>query len=186
VNYGRASGVGGAGDHSGWALFVAQGFGVGRLPVAPGTFGSLVGLGWTVLLLQSRSAWLILAGLLAGIVLSVWLTGQAERMLGQRDPGSVVLDEIVAMPVCFAAWIGLEWLRLGRRPELGHLLTGSGWLWPVGIFLAFRFFDVVKPWPVRQSQRLSGGWGVTVDDLLAALYVNVVTLGLGLARAPLS
>jgi len=167
-------------------LLVAQGLGVGRLPVAPGTFGSLVGLGWTALLLQSRSPWLILAGLLAGIVLSVWLTGQAERILGQRDPASVVLDEIVAMPVCFAAWIGQEWVRLGQRPELGRLLGGSGWLWLVGLFLAFRFFDIVKPWPVRQSQRLSGGWGVTVDDLLAALYVNAATLALGLGRATFS
>ena len=92
-------------------LFVAQGFGAGRIPFAPGTFGSVVGILWTALLLATRSFWWYLAALFASIALSVWLCGEAERILRKRDPGSVVLDEIVAIPVCFLAWI------LARAPS---------------------------------------------------------------------
>jgi phosphatidylglycerophosphatase A len=53
----------------------------------------------------------------------------------------------------------------------------------IGIFALFRFFDILKPWPVRQSQKLPGGWGVTVDDVLAAGYVNIVAL-VALSFAP--
>jgi phosphatidylglycerophosphatase A len=61
-------------------------------------------------------------------------------------------------------------------PRLEEILGGQHWLAALGVFVAFRFFDVLKPWPVRQSQSLPSGWGVTVDDLLAALYVNAVVL----------
>ena len=88
-------------------LWLAQGFGVGRIPVAPGTFGSVLGLLWFTLLLLSGSWWCLLGGGVAGLGLSVWLCGAAEKILGQTDPGSVVLDEIAAMPVCFFAWLGI-------------------------------------------------------------------------------
>ena len=86
-------------------LFVAQGFGVGRIPFAPGTFGSLVGLAWFALLLTGYNLWAYFGGTLLGLALSVWLCGAAERILGKKDPGSVVLDEIAAMPVCFLPWV---------------------------------------------------------------------------------
>src|SRR5271170_393685 len=76
-------------------LWIAQGFGVGRIPIAPGTFGSIVGLGWLALLLCVPSWPLFIAGNAAAVALSVWLCGEAERMLNKKDPGSVVLDEIV-------------------------------------------------------------------------------------------
>jgi phosphatidylglycerophosphatase A len=156
------------------ALWIAQGFGVGRIPVAPGTCGSLVGLLWTAVLLATGSLWLYAAGALAGALASVCLCGVAERILGRKDPGSVVLDEIVAVPLCFAGWIGLCLWRTGQMPLPERLLAGQGWWLTVGVFGAFRFFDALKPWPVRQSEALPGGWGVTADDLLAALYVNLL------------
>jgi phosphatidylglycerophosphatase A len=155
-------------------LWIAQGFGAGRLPRAPGTYGSVVGLGWLALLLGLKSWPLFLAGNALAIALSVWLCGAAERTLGRKDPGSVVLDEIAAMPLCFTGWLAAAWWPQHHWPDLA-----SFWArWPliIGVFALFRFFDVVKPWPVRQSQNLPGGWGVTVDDLLAAVYVNVVVL----------
>lgn len=147
---------------------------MGRIPVAPGTFGSVLGLGWFALLLLPGNLWGFIGGTLAGLAISVWLCGAAEKILGQTDPGSVVWDEISAIPLCFAAWVGVLCAHTGTLPPPGYFFA-SRHLWlTLGIFGAFRLFDVWKPWPVRQSQKLPGGWGVTVDDVLAAVYVSAV------------
>jgi phosphatidylglycerophosphatase A len=167
-------------------LWIAQGFSVGRIPFAPGTFGSVLGLGWFALLLASGRIWVLLLGSVAGLALSVWLCDVAERALVQKDPGSVVLDEIAAMPVCFFAWVGIIYWRTNVLPGPEVFFSRSQWLLTVGVFATFRFFDIAKPWPIRQSQSCLGGWGITVDDLLAAVYVNLVSLlvyaGSSLAR----
>ena len=157
-------------------LWIAQGFGIGRIPVAPGTFGSLMGVLWFGLLLATGSFWLFTAGTLAGIALSVWLCGAAEKRLGQTDPGSVVLDEIAALPVSFFAWVTIVLWQTGSLPSFTYFFSATTWLLTLGVFVASRFFDVAKPWPVHQSQSLPGGWGVTIDDVLASVYVNVVVL----------
>lgn len=146
------------------------------MPFAPGTFGSVVGLLWFALLLLAGNLWLFLGGTLLGLVLSVWLCGAGERILGQTDPGSIVWDEIAAIPLCFAGWVLLLVWQGHSFPTPGFFFSQANLLPVIGVFAAFRFFDVVKPWPVRQSQALPGGWGVAVDDALAAVYVNVVVL----------
>ena len=166
-----------------WLLWLAQGFGVGRIPIAPGTFGSVVGVVWFGLLLATGRWWLLLLGTVTGLALSVWLCGVAEKILGQKDPSSVVLDEIAAMPVCFLAAVGCVGFKSSSLPSLGDFFCGNRWLWMVGAFALFRFFDVLKPWPVRQSQALPGGWGITVDDVLAAVYVNLAVLLFELGKA---
>jgi phosphatidylglycerophosphatase A len=155
-------------------LWIAQGFGAGRIPVAPGTYGSVVGLGWFALLLCARSWPGFLAANALAVALSVWLCGEGERILAKKDPGSVVLDEIVAIPLCFTGWMAAVWWPQHRWP--GPEFFWARWPLCIGVFALFRFFDVLKPWPVRQSQNLPGGWGVTVDDVLAAVYVNAVVL----------
>ena len=157
-------------------LWIAQGFGVGRIPVAPGTFGSLVGLVWFGLLLMTGNLWWFVGGTLAGIALSVRLCGLAEQRLGQKDPGSVVLDEIAAVPVCFLGWVVMAGGESASVPALSYFLSTQTWLLTLGVIAAFRVFDIAKPWPVWQSQSLPGGWGVTVDDVLAAVYVNLLML----------
>ena len=157
-------------------LWIAQGFGVGRIPVAPGTFGSVVGVLWFGLLLMTGSLWLFAAGTIAAIALSVWLCGAAEKRLGQTDPGSVVFDEIAAMPVCYLGWVAILIWKTGAMPGAAHFFSARTWPLTLGVFAAFRLFDVAKPWPVYQSQSLRGGWGVTIDDVLAAVYVNLVVL----------
>lgn len=157
-------------------LWVAQGFGVGRIPVAPGTFGSIVGLVWFALLLLTGNLWLFLIGTMAGLALSVWLCGVGEKVLNAIDPGSVVFDEIAAIPVCFIGWLAIQVYKTGSLPAPGSFFSGENRVLTIGVFAAFRFFDVLKPWPVRQSQSLRGGWGVTIDDFLAAIYVNAVIL----------
>jgi phosphatidylglycerophosphatase A len=157
-------------------VWLAQGFGIGRIPFAPGTFGSAVGLLWFITLLATKNLWFYLAGTAIGIGLSVWLCGAAERILKQTDPSSIVLDEIVAVPVCFLSWVTREWFRQGQLPALEVFFNSRTWYITLITFALFRLFDIVKPWPIRQSQRLPGGWGVTIDDLLASVYVALLTL----------
>ncbi len=161
--------------YSAFLLWLAQGFGIGRIPFAPGTFGSVLGLGWFALLLAPRNFWIYLGGTLLGLALSVWLCGSGEKILNQKDPASIVLDEISAMPVCFFGWVTI-FAAKGGTVFPGYFLLHEIWPITIGVFIAFRIFDVWKPWPARQSQTLPGGWGVTVDDAIAAMYVNVLFL----------
>jgi phosphatidylglycerophosphatase A len=154
-------------------LFLAQGFGIGRIRWAPGTWGSVLGLGWFALLLAYANFWIFVFGTVLGFAVSVWICGRAEKILNETDPSSVVLDEVTAIPACFAAWIGVLYFQTGWFPTWSHFFREENLYQTLGIFIAFRCFDILKPWPVRQSQRLPGGWGVTVDDFLAAIYVNV-------------
>jgi phosphatidylglycerophosphatase A len=157
-------------------LWIAQGFGLGWIPFAPGTFGSVLGIFWFALLLLPGRLDLLLAGAVLGLALSVWLCGKAEKILGKTDPGCVVLDEVAAIPFCFLGWACFELHRTGVLPGCGEFLSGNHWPLILLVFAAFRFFDIAKPWPVRQSQVLPGGWGITIDDFLASFYVNAMVL----------
>lgn len=157
-------------------LLFAQGFGIGRIPFAPGTFGSVLGLGWFALLLLPGSFSGFIAGIVIGLGVSVWACDVGEKVLGKKDPGSVVLDEVAAIPLCFLAWVGIEYFRNHGLRSPSYFFSGHNWLPTLGVFAAFRLFDIAKPWPARQSQSLPGGWGITVDDALAALYVNLLTM----------
>lgn len=151
-------------------LWLAQGLGAGRLPFAPGTWGAVLGVALTLALLASGNFWLYLAGIGLSCAASVWLCGRAEVMLGETDPGSVVFDEIIALPICFLPFVAAAWWRNGTLPGPGSLWEKNGPLIGLTVFVLFRLFDILKPWPVKQSQALPGGWGITADDVLAALY----------------
>lgn len=171
--------AGNSGGLTSWVvIWLAQGFGIGRIPWAPGTFGSLLGLGWfaVLLLIAQQSPMSALVLFFGSVLASVWTCEAAEILLGEKDPGSIVLDEIVALPTCFLGWVFHLWLQLGALPSWDFFFGPTTWFLALGVFLAFRFFDIAKPWPVRQSQSLPRGWGVVMDDQLAALYVNVVVL----------
>jgi phosphatidylglycerophosphatase A len=141
-----------------FALFTATGCGVGLVPVAPGTFGSLLGLplAWGIAQLPVAA---LQVGVIAGIVAAgIPICTAAARQLGRaKDPGAIVLDEIAAMPVVFA----------GMAP--GGLSSESIWVWVAG-FALFRLFDILKPPPARQLERLPDGLGIMADDLAAAVF----------------
>lgn len=157
-------------------VFLAQGLGIGWAPFAPGTFGSVLGVGWFAVLVATGSLPFYLLGTGAMIAASVYLCGVAERELGKTDPGSVVLDEICALPVCFLAWVLILMRTQGHFPQLSDFFSGRALWLTAGVYAAFRFFDIAKPWPVDGSQDLPGGWGITVDDVLAGIYVSLVSL----------
>lgn len=156
-------------------VFLAKGFGSGWVPKGPGTAGTVVGLFWAWLLMLPGEVWVFWGGAVAGVAGAIWVCGRAEKILGEHDPGSIVLDEIVAVPLCFGTLVTQQALGTGFHGPAGFFAAHPWWMTPA-IFVGFRVFDIAKPWPVRQSQRLPGGWGVVTDDVLAALWVNVPCL----------
>ncbi len=140
------------------AMVVATGFGSGFAPVAPGTAGTLVGmlLFWPI----ARVAWpwqLLATGLL--FLLAVATAEAVARRVKRKDPGLVVVDEIVGI------WVSMLFLPLTP-------------LTLVGAFLLFRILDVVKPPPARRFESLPGGWGIVMDDAMAGVYTNLLLQGL--------
>jgi phosphatidylglycerophosphatase A len=160
-------------------LFLAQGLGSGRAPFAPGTFGSFVGFGFFLALLVPGNPALFAVVILFSIFLSVLCAERGEEILHQKDPGSIVIDEIIAIPICFCGWIAVA----GFHHPAWYFENGN-WKISLAILLAFRVFDIWKPTPIRESQRLPAGWGVTIDDVLAAIYVAILS-GIWLAATNL-
>lgn len=131
--------------------FLAFGFGAGKMPAAPGTFGTLVAIP-LYLLIMPLSSPAYAAVVLGLFVIGVWLCQETERHLGVHDHPGIVWDEIV-----------------------GYLITmfmaPAGWPWIVTGFFLFRLFDIWKPFPIRQiERRVRGGLGNMLDDALAGLY----------------
>lgn len=136
---------------------LACGFGSGLAPIAPGTFGTLVGVA-LYLPLQGLSLPLYLGLTLSGFLVGIWICGRTARDLGVHDHGGIVWDEIIGYLLCMT-------------------LAPPGWLWVLCGFLLFRFFDILKPWPIRWfDQKVPGGFGIMFDDLLAGFYAGLVML----------
>lgn len=148
-------------------VWIAQGLGSGRARVAPGTVGSLLGLPWFLVLLASGDPMLFALGTVLGVGLAVPVCGRAEAVLRQKDPGSVVLDEIVAVPIACAGWAWSAAQDLGRWVVPSDCLSGAALGWLAAAFVGFRLLDALKPPPIHACQRLPGGWGIVVDDVMA-------------------
>jgi phosphatidylglycerophosphatase A len=143
-------------------------FGVGYLPIAPGTLGSMVGV---LIFLATRRLSLVYgindlileASLIVVItLLGIWAASQTERLAGRKDPGKVVVDEVAGQMISLFPLILFRW-------------------WPVApaviiSFILFRFFDIVKPYPARRFERLHSGLGIMADDLVAGVYGAIGTV----------
>jgi phosphatidylglycerophosphatase A len=142
------------------AVVLATGLWFGRFPVAPGTIGAIWGLPLAWGLSFVESPWIQAAAIVAMFAASVPICTIAARELGgKKDPGSIVLDEIVSMPVTFF----LVSRALLEQPLV--LLIG---------FALHRLFDITKPPPARQLERLPSGLGIMADDMAAGVYSCVV------------
>jgi len=131
--------------------FVAFGFGAGTIPFAPGTFGTLIAIPF-YLAMQHLSSSVYFAITLLVIVASIWICNKATHDIGIEDHQGMCLDEIVGYLVTMFA-------------------VPHGWTWVLIGFLLFRLFDIWKPWPIRFiDQRLTGGIGIILDDVLAGVY----------------
>ncbi len=136
--------------------FIAQGFGLGYSPVAPGTVGSLLGclLVWGLTILNFN-IYVNIAICVALTLICIPICSVAEKYIGKTDPGGVVADEYLLFPICM---LGLydKWLE-------------HWWLMPM-CFVVARVMDIAKPYPAYQLQKLHGGLGITIDDFIASIY----------------
>ncbi len=159
-------------------LLLARGGGLGLFPKAPGTIGTLGGYPLTLLFLAPGSFWVYLAACVLLVPLSVWICGEAERILEREDPGEVVFDEIIAVPICYLGVFGLMTFQGEGMPDLSSLFGYKlWWLWALAGFGLFRLFDIWKPGPIDKAQSFRAGWGVTMDDVLAGLLTSVILAG---------
>lgn len=138
------------------AAALATWFGSGLLPKAPGTWGSLAAIPFGLALTWYCNPWFLFAGALAVFAAGIWAGGRYAEERNLDDPGAVVIDEVAGQ------WIALVPAAL------------NPWLILLA-FLAFRVFDILKPWPVGLlDRRLKGGLGIMADDVAAGLYAAAV------------
>jgi phosphatidylglycerophosphatase A len=144
--------------------------GVGYIPLAPGTWGSLVAVVFYLILHRAwfpqtdvspevyvRSFLLIqLAIIVVVTIVGTWAASQTERISGRKDPGKVVIDEVAGQLIALMAVPAGWWIGLPVPVIVG--------------FILFRFFDIVKPYPANKLERIPGGLGIMADDLVAGLY----------------
>jgi phosphatidylglycerophosphatase A len=151
------------------AIFIATGFGSGFIPVSPGTVGSLVGLGIAYCLISILSLDVVvlqnsmIAVSLVLAALGIWSSNRAEDIFEQKDPGQIVVDEVCGQVITFV-FVAPYLVRLGPQWR---------W-WMIGGFALFRLFDIFKPFPLAHLERLSGGLGVMMDDIVAGIYAAVI------------
>lgn len=136
------------------ALILSTWFGSGYAPVAPGTFGTLAAVPLAILagMMGGVYRFLILLMVIGG---AIWSSHRSRKLLAREDPSQVVIDEVA-----------------------GYLLTlfllPVNWITLTAGFFLFRFFDILKPWPVNRAERLKGGLGIVMDDLAAGVYAQLV------------
>jgi phosphatidylglycerophosphatase A len=154
-------------------------WGVGYIPGAPGTFGSAVGVGiyllvqaasarafafaaahgWTEQLLESYRMALLLLLIVPITFIGIRAASRTEKLLGRKDPGIVVVDEVAGQLIAFL-----------------FVPFNSGWWVIIAGFVAFRLFDIWKPYPIRRLEALESGLGIMADDVLAGIYAAIVML----------
>ncbi|MDH5728961.1 MAG: phosphatidylglycerophosphatase A [Gammaproteobacteria bacterium] len=137
------------------AKIIALGFGSGKAPFAPGTFGTLAAIP-IFLLMQNLSLLWFAALVLLFFSIGVWACTVYSNYLGVHDHGSIVWDEVVGYLITM-------------------IMAPSGWQWVIIGFALFRFFDIIKPWPINWlDKRVHGGFGIMIDDVLAGIYALIV------------
>jgi phosphatidylglycerophosphatase A len=188
------------------SLFIATACGLGYIPVAPGTFGSLAGVVLALSVYQVLTAlgldifqiiivsgtkldFLLIIQCVIAVVVAVagvWTATRASRYWQQKDPQRVVIDEVSGQHLALLLGSALPvWWRTTNSwapPTLGFITYQSplGWKYLLLGFVLFRLFDIWKPFPARQAESLPGGLGIMADDWIAGIYA---ALGIWLARA---
>jgi len=143
-----------------FANTISTWFGCGYSPIAPGTVGSAAAIAIAILIdrLAACPPPCFAALAIVASPLAIWAAGETARQRGVKDPQIVVVDEVAG-----------QWLTLAGARALN-------WKSYLGAFVLFRLFDILKPPPVRQSEKLPGGFGIVIDDLLAGVYAALVLL----------
>jgi phosphatidylglycerophosphatase A len=155
------------------STYLATLFGIGRIPVMPGTIASAAAfpIGWWIGLLTGWVGLLIAGGLM--FLLGWAACGAHAKRVGVKDPKECVLDEVAG-----------QWVALAAIPLIDNPLTHSFFYWiPLAAaFVGFRFFDILKPWPISRAERLEGGLGIMADDILAGAVTAALIVAASLAK----
>lgn len=173
------------------AEFFITSFGLGRLRPAPGTWGSLPPVALAAALIAINFGpcetcamggtfgpkWWIYNGVLLAVVIifslvCILVGDRAEAHFGKKDPGSVTADETAGMSIALLAL---------PHASMQQPLHAAAWL--IGAFLAFRLFDILKLWPAYRLQRIPGGWGILIDDIVAGIQALIVLQVIGTISA---
>ncbi len=153
-----------------WKRWIASCFGLGWLPIAPGTWGSLPPVVVFAVLAHLDVSAAVIAAVMAAFVIAASVACVAcapavAALAGRTDPGEVVIDEVAGQAVAFL--IAVWFLPADLSMKQCCLVAAIG-------FLLFRAFDITKPWPIGKLEALPEGWGVLADDLLAGVFAAVV------------
>ena len=136
-------------------VFAATGAWIGKIPIAPGTFGTLIGILF-VLVFEIINPCYETLYVVTLIIFAIWIADHAEKILKQKDPGCIVIDEIAGYVVTM----------VGIPLSIPTMVAG---------FILFRFFDIIKPFPVKYFEKnFKGGPGIVLDDLIAGLLASFV------------
>ena len=138
---------------NGIAVFIATFGYVGYFPIAPGTAGSLAALPLYAAVRWAGTPAVELVTIVAVLAVGIWASSGTERALNRKDPGPVVIDEVLGMLVTLA-------------------FIPAGWSAALAGFVLFRVFDVIKPYPANRLERFHGGFGIMADDAMAGVYAN--------------
>ncbi len=142
------------------STWLATWFGLGFIPKAPGTWGSLGAIPVGLALYLYTDIWIFLAGIVVITLIGFWATGCFEKHMGTHDSKMVVIDEVAG-----------QWLAL--TPVF--YLLGANLLFTILAFIMFRIFDIFKPWPASYfDKKVKGAWGVMGDDIIAGLYAAII------------
>lgn len=142
---------------------LALGFGSGLSPIMPGTMGTLAAIPF-YLLMTALPLWLYVTLLIIGFVAGIKICNAATSAIGRHDHGAIVWDEFIGFGITMLA-------------------APAGWTWIAIGFVLFRFFDMVKPWPISWfDRRVHGGFGIMLDDVIAGLFALVCLQGLALLQ----
>ncbi len=135
-------------------LLIAEGGYAGKVPVAPGTAGTVVGVFLYYIFHTLPIPWYLIVCLMVTVV-GIWSAGNAEKLLGKKDAPSIVIDEIAGYLISMT-------------------MIPATWDFIIAGFLLFRLFDIIKPWPLKRVQDVHGGVGVVLDDIGAGVYTNII------------
>jgi phosphatidylglycerophosphatase A len=130
-------------------------FFVGYFPIAPGTIASLAAFALYFPLLALNQWIVYLASAIVVTLVGAWASGRAEEISGIIDPSFVVIDEVAGQLITL-------------------FLLPFSWKVLVAGFVLFRLFDVIKPFPARRLEKMHGGWGIMMDDVLVGVYANIL------------
>ena len=136
--------------------FAATGLGLGYSPIIPGTIGSLLGILIFFILIQFNVPLLISGCIIAALFfLGVITATKAEKIFNKKDPGTIVIDEVVGCLVYL------------------YVIPLEIWCIILG-FIIYRILDIIKPFPAGSAEELRGGWGIMLDDLIAGVYTGII------------